>query len=607
MKLPSFSKIIASAASAFKRFPFSIAFVVIGVAACMIAIDSSSHDSDLEKVLYKTGLFSILGFLTSLSSVLFAESKSWKSIYKIGIQAFFAALVVLYFFLTPPLDSFSKQEGTLLFLLCLASLFSVAVAPYTGKNSVSEFWTFNRKVISRFFVSAFYGITLFGGLALALLAIHFLFQVEIRDFRYGQLFFLFFFLFGAWHFVAGIPHKEELTSEEENYPKGLKLFTQFVLIPLVTVYFIILYAYAGRILFLWELPQGWVSYLVLALSGVGILSFLFVWPLRNNKDSAWIKTFSHYFFIALAPLSILLYVAILRRISDYGITPNRYYVFVSAIWISGMILYFIFSKKKNIKIIPVSLAIITLLTGFGNWSAYSVSEKSQISRLHNILLENNAWGAGQPDTLKTAQLNDSICVEINQVLNFLEESNGGLKQLEKQWNMELSGKGEYEEDSIKLSQYTAANKLKLQTTFTYYYRSPNDYFYWQGKEWNLLNISDYDYITNTQYLYYETPIILELKNSNCKIYFSENDEDLILEDGHETIIKSIEEYVKNLQTKGYKADESGYNSPQDKNLNFELNSTKHHFMFNVSEINGRKENDSIKVNNMRFMLLIKGK
>lgn len=611
MKKISLQKMMASATDAFKRFPFSIAFSIIGVIACMIAIDRDIlNNSDSEKIFFKIGLFSILGFLTSLDSVLFAESKSWKSIYKMTIQLLFAALVVLYFFLTPQLEDFSKQEGALFFLFCLTSLIAVFIAPYTGKNSVSEFWTFSRKVISRIFVSAFYGITLYGGLALALLAIHFLFQVDIRSFRYGQLFFLFFFLFGAWHFVAGIPHLKEVTTEEENYPKGLKLFTQFVLIPLVTVYFIILYAYAGRILFLWELPQGWVSYLVLALSKVGILSFLFVWPLRNNKANAWIKTYSHYFFIALAPLSILLYVAILRRISDYGITPNRYFVLVSAIWVSAMILYFIFSKKKNIKIIPASLAIITFLIGFGAWSAYPVSERSQLSRLDNILLKNNAWGAGQPDTLKTAQLNDSIGVEINQVLDFLEGCNNGLEHLEKHWNMDLSGKGEYNKDSIMLNQYTAANKLKLKlkNTSTYYYRnSSNNRFYWRSeKEWNLLDISDYDYITKEKYLSSGNDTVkLNLKNSACNIYFSENDDNLILNDGDETICKSVKSYIEVMQSEGYRIDEY---SGSYGNLDFEMNSTKHHFLFKVSRISGDKDNsNNIILNGISFVLLIKNK
>ena len=605
MKKISLKKMMASATDAFKRFPFSIAFAFIGTIAYMIAVNRDFfNNSDSEKIFFKIGLFSILGFLTSLDSVLFAESKSWKSIYKTAIQFLFAALVVLYFFLTPQLEDFSRQEGVLFFLFGLTSLIAIFIAPYTGKNSVSEFWSFSRRVISRMFVSAFYGITLFGGLALALLAIHFLFQVDIKSFRYGQLFFLFFYLFGAWHFVAGIPHIEEVTAAEKNYPKGLKLFTQFVLIPLVTVYFIILYAYAVRILFLWELPQGWVSYLVLALSGVGILSFLFVWPLRNNNVNTWIKTYSHYFFIALAPLSVLLYVAILRRISDYGITPNRYYVLVAAIWVSGMILYFIFSKKKNIKIIPASLAVIALLTGFGPWSAYPVSEKSQISRLDHILLKNNAWGAGQPDTLKTAQLNDSICVEINQTLDFLESCNGGLKRLEKHWNMELSGKSKYSKDCIKLNQYTATNKLKLPNTSTYYYKDlSNKDFYWQGKEWDLLNISNYDYITNEKYLSNRTDTIeLNLKNSDCKIYFSENNDYLILNDGDETISKSMKDYIKFLQSKGYRVD--GHRSPHG-NLNFGLGSSKHFFMFNVPRVSGSIENDSIKINGVHFVLLIK--
>ncbi len=609
MKLPSFHKIIASAISALKRFPFAIAFAIIGVIACVIAFDKevTNYDHKFQEFLVKIGLFSLLGFLISISSTLLAESKSWYKAYKLGIQFFFAALVILYFFLTPELKEFKKQEGILLALFCLASMLSISVAPFINRNSASEFWSFSKNVISRFFVSAFYGITLFGGLALALLAIHFLFQVDIRDYRYGQLFFIFFFLFGSWHFAARIPSMEEFTIVEQDYPKGLKLFTQFVLIPLVTIYFIILYAYAGRILVLWELPQGWVSYLVLALSAIGILSFLFVWPLRNNEGNSWIKTYSHYFFIALAPLSVLLYVAILRRISDYGFTPNRYYIFVSSVWVGVMIFYFIFSKKKNIKIIPASLAIIALLVGFGPWSAYPVSEKNQINRLDEILSENHAFIAGQPDTLKTSQLNDSICSEINQITDFLEDCENGLKHLEEHWNMDLKGDYEYREER-SLDRHTVAQKLKLKNTSTYYYeKSSNRYFYWRGKENNLLNISDYNYMMKERYLSgeVENGINLNLQSSYCNIYFSKKK--LVLTDDDEIITKSMPQYIELLKSNGYNVENNYYSNSEDNNMNFEMNSSRHKFLFNVSELEGYYTGDSINVSGLRFILLIKKK
>ena len=613
MKLPSFQNIVASAINACKRFPFMIACAVIGVFSLVAALERTffDFDRDMEKILFKIGLFSGLGCLCLISSVLFAESRVWKKSYQTGIQIILSGLVIAYFFLTPSLNDFTRQQGTLFFLLCLTSLLFISIASFINKSAPAKFWEFNRKVISRFFTSAFFGFTLFGGLSLALLAIHFLFNIKIDDFRYGQLFFIFFFLFGVWYFVAGIPKKEEFTVEEENYPKGLKLFTQYVLIPLVAVYFIILYAYAIRILVLWELPQGWVSYLVLALSGVGILSFLFIWPLRDNQNNAWIKIYFRYFFIALAPLSVLLYVAILRRIGDYGITPNRYYVFISSVWVGCMIFYFIFSNKKNIKLIPASLAIIAFLSGFGPWGAHAVSEKSQMNRLDEILLENNAFINGQPDITKTAQLNDSICVEINQILYLLDDGNNGLKQLEKRWNMNFIENENFLNNDLTIDSYSVAKILNLKTTSRYYYRDSYEskYFYWYGTEWNLLDISDYNYMMREKYLRSgkNNAISFKLQNTNCKIYINEDNKTLILEDGDEIVYKSIKDYIKDLRDKGYESGNNFDSSPENKSLDFELNTANHRFSFLVSQINGEEENGVAEISNMNFVLLIKNK
>ena len=88
-------------------------------------------------------------------------------------------------------------------------------------------------------------------------------------------------------------------------------------------------------------------------------------------------------------LLILLYIAIIRRISDYGITENRYFVFALALWLTGITLYLLFSKNKNIKLIPLTLCIITFAGSFGPWGAFSVSEKSQLGRFEKLLKENN--------------------------------------------------------------------------------------------------------------------------------------------------------------------------------------------------------------------------
>ena len=46
------------------------------------------------------------------------------------------------------------------------------------------------------------------------------------------------------------------------------------------LYVAIRYAYLGRILVKWQLPEGWVSVLLLALAVAGILALLLIHPLR---------------------------------------------------------------------------------------------------------------------------------------------------------------------------------------------------------------------------------------------------------------------------------------------------------------------------------------
>ena len=80
----------------------------------------------------------------------------------------------------------------------------------------------------------------------------------------------------------------------EHFPK--QFFTQFILIPLLIIYVVILYFYCAKIVINWQLPRGWVSYLVLAYSIVGIFALLLVHPLKELKLKSWIVIFSKLFY-----------------------------------------------------------------------------------------------------------------------------------------------------------------------------------------------------------------------------------------------------------------------------------------------------------------------
>ncbi|MBP1654321.1 MAG: hypothetical protein H6Q28_877, partial [Bacteroidetes bacterium] len=168
----------------------------------------------------------------------------------------------------------------------------------------------------------------------------------------------------------------------------------YILIPLVAVYVLILYAYAFKIIAAWEWPEGWVGNLVLGFSVTGILALLFVYPIRDREENRWIRTIWRWYFPALLPLTILLLLAIWRRVSEYGITPNRYFVMVMGLWLTGLVVYFALKRSRNIALIPLTFLALTLAATVGPWGALAVSERSQRGRLEEMLIRHNILQGG---------------------------------------------------------------------------------------------------------------------------------------------------------------------------------------------------------------------
>jgi hypothetical protein len=84
----------------------------------------------------------------------------------------------------------------------------------------------------------------------------------------------------------------------------------------------------------------------------------------------------------------MLLLAVQRRIDQYGITEARYFLAVLSVWLAAIAGYFILSRRRFIKVIPVSLCIVAFATSFGPWGAYSVSRRSQTHRLEKLLVAN---------------------------------------------------------------------------------------------------------------------------------------------------------------------------------------------------------------------------
>jgi hypothetical protein len=211
---------------------------------------------------------------------------------------------------------------------------------------------------------------------------------------YVRLWILIAFLFSTWFFLAGIPEDFAALDGLSDYPAVLKIFTQYVLVPLVVLYLAILTLYLGKVLLTRQWPSGWIGWLVSSVAVIGLLSWLLIHPLEEREEFAWVKAYTRGFYIALMPAVVMLWLAIYKRVAEYGITEPRYFLIVLSAWLGGISIWYTFTRSRNIKLIPASLCAIALVTFAGPTGAYSVSRASQAGRLAAILERNGLIANG---------------------------------------------------------------------------------------------------------------------------------------------------------------------------------------------------------------------
>ncbi len=485
MKLPSLQQLYNGFVNVVKRFPLQFIFAIAATLCWCYYIhisdyrDYSEQNENLKDHLIKAIAILNMALTLLLALDLISERNQYALKKKWLLRSGGVLICVLLYFSLDP----SNYSADLyrIFLFAFAFHLLVAFAPFIGQDKVNGFWQFNKALFLRFLTSALYSAVLYAGLAIALVAIDGLFNAEIKWQTYMTLFAIISAGFNTIFFLAGIPSDYQLLEEDHSYPKGLKIFAQFVLIPLVTIYLAILLVYELKIAVLWELPKGLVSSLILGYAVFGILSLLLVFPVKETAGNSWIKLFSKFFYVMMIPLVVLLLLAVWKRVGHYGITESRYILTALALWLAGITIYFLFSKKQNIKVIPLSLCIISLLATYGPQSAFSISKYSQLSRLKRIM------GSKKKDDIK----------EKPAVIRYLVYTHG-LKTLQPFTQKNL-GKIEEKIDATNNYRYTmrmdkvdtALAIFKVKGDKTY---DPGVSISLQNDENQVLNVKGYDYL-----------------------------------------------------------------------------------------------------------------
>ncbi|QWT87204.1 DUF4153 domain-containing protein [Chryseobacterium sp. PCH239] len=329
-------------------------------------------------------------------------------------------LIGFYYILPDKKNSFTEVYAYIIAVTALLSHLLVSFVPFLEKDRELRFWQYNKNLFINIFLTAVFTGVLTGGVELAILAVDKLFDFNFHDRIYRDTFFVLAILGSSFIFLLFNDKGLNNLEKDGTYPVVLKFFTQFILIPLLLIYVTILYFYSVKILINWQLPRGWVSYLVLAYSIVGIIALLLVHPLKEENAKSWVRIFSRAFYYTIVPLIVLLFTAIFTRILEYGYTEPRYFVLLLALWLLSIVVYFIFNKKATIKFIPVSLFLFgAFALVFPYLNAFSVAKRSQKTELMNILNQHQLMSAGKINFQK--KVTDTVRNEIADKFEFLAE------------------------------------------------------------------------------------------------------------------------------------------------------------------------------------------
>ncbi|WGL58597.1 DUF4153 domain-containing protein [Pigmentibacter sp. JX0631] len=379
-KIKLFSQNFNQARDSFLRFPSTLLLCFVATALAILLSSKEEQVLELLKFFFSCSVMIPLSIALTLCFESFRVK--WGQLYTLAIT--FGCIILHYLFTVSDVSLSYSYKVIHLFLLFHLM---VSFSPFLKKTNDKSFWQFNQILLLKLVEAIFYAAASFIALFIMCSLASYLFDLNLRSEFYLKIFVVCLFIIQTWIFLLGIPNKFNLG--DEPYPKRLKLFLQFILIPLILIYIGIIYVYLGKVVVGWNIPKGLTSWFVSGLGIVGVFGYLIL----NNKIAQikvkWITFFERYFFYLLIPLIGLLVVALNTRIQDYGITINRYILFVLALWLFSLSLFFILKKNASLKVIPMSLGVTMALAYLGPWGVYQFSFFSQKQIAQKFLKEKN--------------------------------------------------------------------------------------------------------------------------------------------------------------------------------------------------------------------------
>lgn len=408
MKIFSKWKIKENALIVIKKYPVVLAsFLVLGILLILNNHLTLEDDEIIIKLILSTIIF--IGNALICKAIVMQYEKINTIKYIVGLCISVGLSVLFYF--TLKLGEDWSMIRTMIFIFIQALAF-ISLPFIKDDNRVEHF---ANSIVIRLLITGILYLIACGGICGVLFALESLFDINIMNELYTDVFIVLGTTFLPMVWLYGINFKVE-PSEKKLY----KILLVYVCIPLLFVYSLVVYGYIIKIaLNNFIMPSSIISNLVLWYS---LVSVAVIYLARPYTKSPLAKFFYKWYpLISILPI-ITMFVSISMRINQYGITINRYFLVAGGIWLSLMFAYLIykrFAKKERLNnVIIISLAIIALICVIEPISANTVATKAQKVQLENVVSKYIADGE--------LAINDMEIEEIEQaqdIIYYLDNNN----------------------------------------------------------------------------------------------------------------------------------------------------------------------------------------
>ncbi|MBR5725860.1 MAG: DUF4153 domain-containing protein [Muribaculaceae bacterium] len=379
----SFSAMVKRFGQSFKRFPVAMLFVIFLTGYLMYI----NHKGDLKVSSLDISFF--LVFYPATGAVLAVALSLLTEDFKNKTVGFITQVVVhsIWFFVSLYLsrfDRFSMPQMIAVSATVVAMNLAVFLICFYRRHQDVPFWNFSIRTVIGLIAAITIGGILTLGLFALLESLKLLFDMHIRDSSYGDIAAVCMVFLTPSLFMNLIPGGEnKYVSETPEFSGFAKGVVQYLFLPLLGLYMITLYAYGAMILVNWSLPVGGVSYLVTGSMVLMVLLIYITYPVQHQEGNKMFKLVTRWLPVVMLPLLALMTVAIVRRLSDYGITVSRLYLLVFNLWCYAVCLWLIFTRNKRIWLIPASFAAILLLISVGPQSIANVTHRQLLKEARN--------------------------------------------------------------------------------------------------------------------------------------------------------------------------------------------------------------------------------